>query len=140
MDNRPIGIFDSGLGGLSVLRVLEREMPRERFLYFGDSANAPYGSRPTAQVRELTLSHVDELMRLGLEAVVFAPLHEPLADTLLVLRGTRNLHDFTKPVPHTLRLESFENVFLRFHRYVLFIDCFRVQNYAFSRTWQNNFA
>ena len=67
-----IAVFDSGLGGLSVLRVLEREMPRERFLYFGDSANAPYGSRPTAQVRELTLSHVDELMRLGLKAVVIA--------------------------------------------------------------------
>ena len=67
-----IAVFDSGLGGLSVLRVMERQMPHERFLYFGDSANAPYGSRPAEQVRELTLAHIDEMMRLGLKAVVIA--------------------------------------------------------------------
>ena len=39
--DRPIAVFDSGLGGLSVLRALRRQMPQERFLYFGDSANAP---------------------------------------------------------------------------------------------------
>ena len=51
-----IAVFDSGVGGISVLRHLLRHMPGERFLYFGDSANAPYGSRPTEEVRELTLS------------------------------------------------------------------------------------
>ncbi len=50
-----IAVLDSGVGGISVLRHLLRELPNERFVYFGDSANAPYGSRPTDEVRELTL-------------------------------------------------------------------------------------
>ena len=50
-----IAVFDSGVGGISVLRHLVRVLPGERFLYFGDSANAPYGSRPTEEVRQLTL-------------------------------------------------------------------------------------
>lgn len=57
-----IAVFDSGLGGLSVLRHLQRIMPGERYLYFGDCANAPYGSRTTAQVRELTLAVTDRLL------------------------------------------------------------------------------
>ena len=57
MDKRelPIAVFDSGVGGISVLKELIRLMPGENFLYFGDSANAPYGVRPTEQVRQLTL-------------------------------------------------------------------------------------
>ena len=51
-----IAVFDSGVGGVSVLRELRRLMPGERFYYFGDSAYAPYGKKPTAQVRELTLA------------------------------------------------------------------------------------
>ena len=58
-----IAVFDSGVGGISVLRQLKKRMPRERFLYFGDSANAPYGSRPTAQVRQLTLAAAEKLYR-----------------------------------------------------------------------------
>ena len=57
-----IAVFDSGVGGVSVLRELMRLMPNEHYLYFGDSANAPYGSRTTAQVRELTLSAIDQLL------------------------------------------------------------------------------
>ena len=45
--NAPIAVFDSGVGGISVLRHLRRLMPGEDYLYFGDSANAPYGSRTT---------------------------------------------------------------------------------------------
>ena len=56
-----IAVFDSGVGGISVLRHLRRVMPGERFLYFGDSANAPYGSRPTEQVRQLTLAAAEKL-------------------------------------------------------------------------------
>ncbi len=51
-----IGVFDSGVGGVSVLRELRRLMPGERFYYFGDSRNAPYGLKTTAEVRELTLA------------------------------------------------------------------------------------
>ena len=51
-----IAVFDSGVGGVSVLRELRRLMPGERFYYFGDSANAPYGRKTTDEVRELTLA------------------------------------------------------------------------------------
>ena len=56
-----IAVFDSGVGGISVLRHLRRLMPGERYLYFGDSANAPYGSRSTQEVRDLTLAAAKKL-------------------------------------------------------------------------------
>ena len=68
-----IAVFDSGLGGISVLRHLLRLMPGERYLYFGDSANAPYGSRPTSEVRALTLAAAEQLMEeKPLKALVLA--------------------------------------------------------------------
>ena len=68
-----IAVFDSGLGGISVLRHLRRLMPGERYLYFGDSANAPYGSRSTAEVRDLTLAAAKRLMgEKPLKALVLA--------------------------------------------------------------------
>ena len=70
--NDYIAVFDSGVGGISVLRHLRRELPNEQFLYFGDSANAPYGTRPTAQIRELTLAAAEKLMTRGLKALVIA--------------------------------------------------------------------
>ena len=60
--NDYIAVFDSGVGGISVLRYLCKLMPNERFVYFGDSANAPYGSRPTEEVRALTLAAAEKLM------------------------------------------------------------------------------
>ena len=51
-----IAVFDSGVGGISVLRHLHRRMPRERYVYYGDCANAPYGSRSTEDVRRLALA------------------------------------------------------------------------------------
>ena len=68
----PIGVFDSGVGGISVLRELIRLMPGENYLYFGDSANAPYGDRPTEQVRELTMKVARELVARGVKALVVA--------------------------------------------------------------------
>lgn len=67
-----IAVFDSGLGGLSVLRHLRRRMPGERFLYYGDSAHAPYGVRSRAEVEALTLSTAEKLMSRGLKALVVA--------------------------------------------------------------------
>lgn len=69
---QPIAVFDSGVGGISVLKELVAQMPGERFLYFGDSANAPYGVRPTDEVRALTMQRVEELMARGVKAVVVA--------------------------------------------------------------------
>jgi len=67
-----IAVFDSGVGGVSVLRELIRLMPQERYLYFGDSANAPYGTRPTSEVRALTLASAERLMARGCKALVVA--------------------------------------------------------------------
>ena len=67
-----IGVFDSGLGGLSVLRELQKLMPEERFLYFGDRKNAPYGVKTTQQVRDLTLAAAEKLMAKGCKALVVA--------------------------------------------------------------------
>ena len=60
--NSYIAVFDSGVGGVSVLRELCRLLPEERFYYFGDSANAPYGKKTTEQVRELTLAAGKKLL------------------------------------------------------------------------------
>ena len=68
-----IAVFDSGVGGISVLRHLRRHLPGERFLYFGDSANAPYGSRSTQEVRQLTLAAAEKLIKeYPLKALVIA--------------------------------------------------------------------
>ena len=68
----PVGVFDSGLGGLSVLRELRARMPQEKYLYFGDSANAPYGSRPAEEILDLTLKAADRLFGRGIKALVLA--------------------------------------------------------------------
>ena len=71
--NHWIAVFDSGVGGISVLRHLRRFLPQEQFLYYGDTANAPYGSRSTQEVRDLTLSAAKKLTDLRpLKALVVA--------------------------------------------------------------------
>ena len=60
--NDYIAVFDSGVGGISVLRHLLKRMSGEKYLYFGDSANAPYGSRTTEEVRQLTLAAAEMLL------------------------------------------------------------------------------
>jgi glutamate racemase len=69
---QPIAVFDSGMGGISVLKELYKLMPHEDYLFFGDSINAPYGVRPVEEVRSLTMGHVAHLLELGAKAVVVA--------------------------------------------------------------------
>lgn len=70
--NAPIGIFDSGVGGLTVARAVIDQLPNENIVYVGDTAHAPYGPRPIAQVRHLALSVMDELVDAGVKALVIA--------------------------------------------------------------------
>ncbi len=72
VNNGPIGVFDSGLGGLSVLQELKKVIPEEDYIFFGDSKNAPYGVRSDEEVYELSLHVFDELMKRGAKAVVVA--------------------------------------------------------------------
>ena len=70
--HRPIAVFDSGVGGISVLREMVKIMPNEDFLYFGDSKNAPYGTKSTEEVRSLTIGKVEEFMSIPVKACAIA--------------------------------------------------------------------
>ena len=69
---KPIGVFDSGLGGISVLREAIRILPNETFLYYGDNQNAPYGDRTDKEIARLTLSCAHSLAERGVKALVIA--------------------------------------------------------------------
>lgn len=72
MDARPIGVFDSGIGGISVLRNLRAALPGEDFIYYGDDANAPYGTKPEEEILRLAENDVKFLTDFGVKAIVIA--------------------------------------------------------------------
>ena len=69
---KPIGFFDSGVGGISVLKESLKILPNEDFVYFGDSINAPYGTKDVNEVKKLTFNAVDFLLDKGVKVVVIA--------------------------------------------------------------------
>lgn len=71
-DSRPIGFMDSGVGGISVLREAVKLLPNENFIYYGDSANAPYGTRPKEEIIQLTDNAVQKLLDMDCKAIVIA--------------------------------------------------------------------
>lgn len=86
---RPIGVFDSGFGGLTVLRSLVEQLPNEDFVYLGDTARAPYGPRSIAEVRRFALQGLDHLVNRGVKALVIACNSASSA----VLRDARERYD-----------------------------------------------
>lgn len=72
MNNAPIGVFDSGMGGLSVWRELKRALPGESLLYYGDGANCPYGEKSAEEVVEYIMHGVGKLIGEGAKMVVLA--------------------------------------------------------------------
>lgn len=68
----PIAVIDSGVGGISVLRELIKIMPRENYVYFGDSKNAPYGSKEKSEVLQITRQNLKSLQEKGIKALVVA--------------------------------------------------------------------
>lgn len=72
MDNRPIGVFDSGIGGLTVLREINKILPKESVIYYGDTARVPYGPRTREEIMKLTLDSVKFLMSKDIKALVIA--------------------------------------------------------------------
>jgi len=72
MNDAPIGIFDSGVGGLTVARAILDQLPHEPIWYVGDTARGPYGPRPLAQVRQFALEILDELVADGVKMIVIA--------------------------------------------------------------------
>ena len=131
--NEYIAVFDSGLGGISVLKELCKLMPEEQYLYFGDSANAPYGAKSTEEVRALTMEAAEMLLSRGVKALVVAcntataaainELREKYPETIIVgiepavKMAADRCHGGTIGVmatPVTLREEKFNHLLERF--------------------------
>lgn len=127
-----IGVFDSGVGGISVLKALVRELPYENFLYFGDSANAPYGEKTTEEIQKLSLAIADRFADEGVKAIVIAcntatsaaaPLirekylsempvigEEPALKPAAEAEEDRDSRILVMATPATLRLEKFQKL------------------------------
>lgn len=95
MESAPIGIFDSGVGGLTVARSVIDKLPNEQIIYVGDTANTPYGPKPIARVRELALSVMDELAARGVKMLVIACNTASAA----VLRDARERYEVDAGIP-----------------------------------------
>ena len=136
-DNRPIGVLDSGLGGISVLRELVKLMPGEDFIYYGDSANAPYGTRTPEEVIDLTKKDVEFLLERGAKAIVVACntatsagiqiLRERYTDIPVIgiepalkpaVLSKQNPKVLVMATPMTLREEKFHHLMQWLHLYV----------------------
>ena len=72
MDNRPVGIFDSGLGGLTALNALRELLPEENIIYFGDTGRVPYGAKTREQVRRMAVQDLDLVAAYGVKAMIVA--------------------------------------------------------------------
>ena len=130
---QPIGVFDSGVGGISVLRELVALMPNENFIYFGDSANAPYGTKSLEQVVELVCKDAEYLYQKGVKALVVAcntatsaaigVLREKYQDIPVIgiepalkpaVLSKKNPVVLVMATPMTVREKKFQNLMLRF--------------------------
>jgi glutamate racemase len=89
MNNAPIGVFDSGVGGLTVARAIIDQLPNEQIIYVADTARGPYGPRPIAEVRAIALDVMDDLVARGVKMVVIACNSASAA----VLRDARERYD-----------------------------------------------
>ena len=72
MDNRPIGVFDSGVGGLTVLKELKKKLPHEDYIYIGDTASFPYGSKSKDTIIELSKKRIENLIDMNAKIIVIA--------------------------------------------------------------------
>ncbi len=136
----PIAVVDSGVGGITVLRKLYKLMPNEDYIYFGDSANAPYGVKTKEEIKNLTVKACEALMDRGAKAVVIACntatsaaaayLREKYPDFIFIglepalkpaaLSG-ENPRVLVLATPLTLKEEKFDNLMARFEGKAEFI-------------------
>lgn len=72
MDNRPIGMFDSGVGGLTVYKEVKKNMPQEQIIYLGDTKRFPYGSKTKETIIELSKNNIEFLLKKNVKAIVIA--------------------------------------------------------------------
>ncbi len=125
-----VGVFDSGVGGVSVLQELEKELPHENFYYFGDSAHTPYGEKPVETIRQYSMDIADNMVKEGCKAIVIAcntatsaaaPLIREKYDTDIPILGIEpaikpaaeqfpNGHILVMATPATLQLEKYHRL------------------------------
>lgn len=140
-DARPIGVFDSGVGGVSVLRELVRQLPRERFIYYGDNKNAPYGTRSEEEIRALSLDVANWLLSRDVKAMLVAcntatsaaiqTLRERLSIPVVgmepALKPAYELHADGKilvlATPATLRQAKFRRLYERYGEHAVALPC-----------------
>ena len=137
----PIGVFDSGVGGISTLREMIRELPDERFIYFGDMANAPYGTKSTEEVVTCVRSVVGRLMEKNIKALVIAcntatgAAAAVLRDELTIpvvgmepalkpaSKARKNGSVLVLATPLTLHQEKFENLMKQYGEGAVKVPC-----------------
>lgn len=95
MNDAPIGIFDSGVGGLTVARAIIDQLPNESIVYLGDTANSPYGPKSIQEVRDLALTVMDRLVEEGVKLLVIACNSASAA----VLRDARERYTEGRGIP-----------------------------------------
>ena len=137
----PIGVFDSGIGGISTLREMIRELPDERFIYFGDTANAPYGTKSTQEVISCVRDVVKHLMEKDIKALVIAcntatgaaattlrkELNIPVVGMEPALKPAskvrKNGSVLVLATPLTLHQEKFENLMKQYGQGAVKVPC-----------------
>lgn len=130
---QPIGVFDSGVGGISVLRELAAWMPNEDYIFFGDSKNAPYGTKTLKEVQRLTCADAQYLVEKGVKALVVA-CNTATSAAIEILRRTyphmpvigiepalkpavisiKNARVLVLATPMTLREEKFHRLMVKY--------------------------
>jgi glutamate racemase len=97
MDTRPIGVFDSGLGGLTAVRQLMEQMPGEDIIYFGDTGRVPYGGRSPETILKYTRQDINFLLQFDIKAIVIA------CNTADTVAGARVQREYDLPICGAVR-------------------------------------
>ena len=149
----PVGVMDSGVGGISVLRELRRELPRERFLFYGDSANAPYGTKEEGEVLACVRRVTSELETADIKALVIA-CNTATAVAAAALRAEKpypiiGMEPALKPAhehrrgglilvlatPVTLRLPKFQSLYARYGEGAVPVPCPGLMELVEAEDW-----
>lgn len=145
---RAIGVFDSGVGGVSVLRDMARMLPRERFIYYGDNRNAPYGVKTEEEIRTLATHVADVLVALDVKALVvacntatsaaIATLREKLTIPVVGMEpalkpAARMCHGgqvLVLATPATLRQNKFQHLYALYGQHAIIQPCPGLMEFA----------
>lgn len=133
--NLPVAVFDSGVGGISVLRQMVRLLPRENFYFFGDSVHAPYGTKRLEEIQKLTTENIAYMANKGIKAIVvacntatsaaIALLREQYTDIPVVgiepalkpaVMEKKNARVLVMATPMTVMADKFQNQMARFEK------------------------